>query len=250
MSEPREPTAAEAAEVTRALREARHEEPVPADVVARLEETLAGLRAEGASSSDAGGVPSLTARRRSTAERRHRVRTMLVAAAAVVVVGVGVDQVVNSGGSSGGQDAAGSAAEPEAAAADSSAPPRQAPTQVAGRVSADRFARDARALSAGGAQDRLGPRSGAQAPPQALGSGSSASESQDQSKAAEPGASSSTSSVACGPAAWGPGRLVLVHFQGDLAVLAYRKPTGDTMVVDLLECGSGQVLRTTTLDVR
>ncbi len=40
-----------------------------------------------------------------------------------------------------------------------------------------------------------------------------------------------------------------VLYDGSEAVLAYRPPTDDAQVVDLLQCGTGDVLRTTTLPV-
>ena len=49
--------------------------------------------------------------------------------------------------------------------------------------------------------------------------------------------------------ATGPGVLVPVLYDGMEAVLAYRPPTDDAQVVDLLQCGTGDVLRTTTLPV-
>jgi hypothetical protein len=81
--------------VRRALADARHNDPMPADVSARLDRVLDGLNAERA---DAAPVVSLEARRR----RRYAART-LVAAAAVVVGGFGIDAMVGhhvTGGSS------------------------------------------------------------------------------------------------------------------------------------------------------
>jgi hypothetical protein len=54
----------------------------------------------------------------------------------------------------------------------------------------------------------------------------------------------------CAPAAWGSGKLAPVLYDGEAAVLAFRPPTGDTRVVDLLECGTGDILRSVTLAIR
>ena len=54
---------------------------------------------------------------------------------------------------------------------------------------------------------------------------------------------------ACDLVAPGDGVLVPVLYDGMEAVLAYRTPTDDAQVVDLLQCGTGDVLRTTTLPV-
>lgn len=83
--------------VRRLLADARHDAPVPADVAARLDATLAGLVAERSapapSTSPAGAeVVDLAARR-----RRRRLGAFVAAAAAVVVAGVGVGQVLPTG---------------------------------------------------------------------------------------------------------------------------------------------------------
>lgn len=68
-------------EVTRLLRAARAEEPMPDDVVARLDATLADLVADRSADGEASNVVPLRPRRRRTA--------LLAAAAAVIAVGVG-----------------------------------------------------------------------------------------------------------------------------------------------------------------
>ena len=73
--------------VRRALAQARHTDPLPTDVAARLDHVLDGLRGE--RSEQPTVVFSLDARR-----RRRRATTMLVAAAAVVVGGFGIDAMV------------------------------------------------------------------------------------------------------------------------------------------------------------
>ena len=48
---------------------------------------------------------------------------------------------------------------------------------------------------------------------------------------------------ACEAAAWGPGILVGVRYDGDPAFVAFREPIGDVQVVDVLQCGTGDLLR-------
>ena len=51
------------------------------------------------------------------------------------------------------------------------------------------------------------------------------------------------------PRRLGRGRLLAALYDGVPAVLAYRALTGATQTVDLLRCGSGEVLRSTVLPV-
>jgi hypothetical protein len=51
----------------------------------------------------------------------------------------------------------------------------------------------------------------------------------------------------CGGADFGSGKLIAVRYNGSPAVLAYRPASGETQTVDLLQCGSGDVLRSTTV---
>ena len=78
--------------VRRALADARHTDPIPADVADRLERVLDDLADErSAATESAHSVVSLEARRR----RRHATR-MLVAAAAVVVGGFSINAIVGN----------------------------------------------------------------------------------------------------------------------------------------------------------
>ena len=83
-------------EVRRLLADARHTEPMPADVATRLDRVLADLAAQHGDTSPDDGTDSVVA---MASRRRRRVTSLLVAAAAVVAVGVGLDQVVDTGGS-------------------------------------------------------------------------------------------------------------------------------------------------------
>ena len=88
--------------VSRLLAEARHTEPLPPEVAARLDRTLQGLAAERRTPADpVAPVIDLAAR------RRRRIAAGLVAAAAVVALGVSLPSLDLGGGSD--ADSAGSA---------------------------------------------------------------------------------------------------------------------------------------------
>src|SRR5688572_9442692 len=81
---------AEDERIRRLLAEARHTDPMPDAVVARLDRVLTGLAGERAERASQAQVVDLAARRRRTAGQ------LLVAAAAVVAVGFGITQVLPS----------------------------------------------------------------------------------------------------------------------------------------------------------
>lgn len=217
-------------QVRRLLAGSRHDEPMPAAVAARLERVLADL---------AENPPTPVPRRpvTSLASRRRRVGQLLVAAAAVAVLGIGIGQVVDSGG--GSEDSAGSAdagAEPEPVAseadaqAEDEAAPEAAPEPQSGvrrdpqvwRLSASDFAEDARELSAA-----------------------------YSAPAAVAGTADRTDALltACLARDWGRGSFVPVTYDGTPGVLVFRRPRGDTQVADLFVCGSTDPLRSVTLPV-
>lgn len=101
--------------VRRLLAEARHDAPPPPEVVARLDETLAGLVAERAQADPSPG------RVVDIGSRRRRVAGIgLLAAASVVVAGVAIGQVLPRGGGDAGQSSAGSGADSSLAEAPTS----------------------------------------------------------------------------------------------------------------------------------
>src|SRR5438128_2541809 len=97
---------AEEARIRALLAAAKHEEPMPDAVVARLDRVLAGLAEEPLEQPPTAHVVPLD-------ERRRRATRMLVAAAAVVVLGVGIGQVVKGSGGSADSLDAGAGAAPE-----------------------------------------------------------------------------------------------------------------------------------------
>ena len=53
----------------------------------------------------------------------------------------------------------------------------------------------------------------------------------------------------CETADWGQGKLLAALYDAVPTVLAYRPVAGATQTVDLLRCGTGEVLRSTVLPV-
>ncbi len=212
----------EDARIRALLAEARHTEPMPADVVARLDRVLAGLAEERA---PVAPVIDLARRRRTAAK-------LLVAAAAVVVAGVGVSQVL-PGGSSGGDaaqaPAADSANEAQAeggAAGGSdrapqlsdSADPQPAHGNAA-RIRGDHFGADVRAV-----RNRI--------------------------EAGDAKSFSAAPDATCLPGPIGEGTVVAATYNGAPSALVLRPPAGDTQVVDLYLCGETTALRSITLTAR
>ena len=248
----------------RLLAQARHTEPTPADVAARLDRVLAQLAAEEPHEESSSAPVDLAAR------RRRRARTLLVAAAAVVVVGVGVGQVVDLSSSESGDSATAAAdagvdgpAEDLLESGDSAgaagsaemAPDAAGPTPEGPEGAYDDALPDA-SLSEFGFDTRLPARP---APPVRLTESGFAAQAarfrerrgvRSTGRAVVPGESLSRSaSFVCETADWGPGRLVPALYDGVPAVLAYRAVAGATQTVDLLRCGTGDVLRSIVLPV-
>lgn len=235
-------TPAEAERVRRLLAEARHTEPMPDDVAARLDRVIAGLAVDPESRATHDGAPAPVVR---LDERRRRAGRLLLAAAAVVVGGVAVGQLVGDTGDEGeasspaaetaddqglpapDRDSAGSGATfdgtdeemPGAVSTTRRSISRQPPAVVR----SPRFAGDARALAPGSATRSKG---------DAL-----VTQSDDERAAATP----------CPPGAWGGGRYVRVVLDGESGWLVYRPPRGDTRVVDLFLCGTDSPERSATL---
>lgn len=231
-------------QVRRLLADARHTEPTPDHVVARLDAALADLAAE----------PSRTAAVVRLADRRRRAGRMLLAAAAVVVLGVGVGQVVGSdlGGGEDSptagsaedaqEDAGGAAAEPEAEASgeDGSAADISALRRPY-RISEQRFSREVEDLQtyAASLSSAYGEDSGAEAPGEVADEQDLASARNRLKRAAQ--------RDVCEPGDWGRGGFVPVVYDASPGWLVLRAPQGDTQVADLFLCGSEQATRSVTL---
>ncbi|CAN5407443.1 hypothetical protein BH11ACT8_BH11ACT8_14800 [soil metagenome] len=233
------------AQLRRLLAEARHGEPIPVDVANRLDRVLEQLAEEEPDALPASGRlhDELAAR------RRRRVTALLVAAAAVVVVGVGIGQVTKdtasdeaspaaSGSAADAQDSVDGLASGGAELATKPSPGESAPSVAQGpkadtktsgqllapvRLSERGFAREA---------VRFARRPGYRAVDAQPVSGADLS---------------SAEAFMCPAADWGEGKLLAALYDGVPTVLAYRPANGATQTVDLLRCGTGEVLRSTVL---
>jgi hypothetical protein len=230
------------ARIRELLSDARATGPMPADVAARLDSALVDLAAERglADPVPADNVIPITR------TRRHRVVAVLGAAAAVAVFGLGLGAVLNS--ESGGDDDAGSAADSavdrggddgaarEDAAADA---PDDDEHNTSGEVAAD-----PREESYDGDQAfAVRPRelSGDLARIQTV-------------VLPEPGAADYDRGLVHAPKGFtcelttsGRGILVGVRYDGSPAFVRFLEPIGDSQVVEVLQCGTGDILRSTTL---
>lgn len=230
------------------LSDARETAPMPAAVVARLDDALAGLAAE--RQVDEAQLTEATGYGASvhpiTRSRRHRVAALLGAAAAVAVLGLGVGAVLerdpegaNDAGSAesqvdrGDDDAAADA--PSAAATSDDAlsgnGPNESPEMGRELVGDRAYPVHSRHLT----------RDLARIQTAVLADTAVA----DYQK----GLIHAPKSFACQSASWGRGILVGVRYDGDPAYVAFREPMGDSQVVEVLQCGTGDVLRSTTLPV-
>lgn len=222
------------------LASARHTDPVPADVVARLDATLASLSEERRESpleaphETRAPVVALASRRRRTAA------TLLLAAAAVVVAGVGIGQVLPSGTSN---DSAGSAESATSAEDRSSAESDQG-------LGAESFSPDA------GGEEKQGDTSSREVAPEAtsgapseLSARSSDADLKAQVRALRRSATPSALAADqfCPLPGAGAGELVSVTYDGLPGALVFRAPVGRTQQVDVFLCGQRGALRSLQL---
>lgn len=236
-------------EVRRLLADARHAEPVPLDVTARLDRVLEQLAA--------GGVDAPETVSELAVRRRRRAAGLLAAAAAVVAVGVGLGQVVPgaTGGDAGSVDVA-TAGEAPASADDDRVAGLEAEESSVGagsdEVQDETVPSEADALSDGAVLAESAPASDLAHPPgppvrvraeRFTDDALRARHRLDGARASGRG----DTGFECAGGGWGPGTAVAVLYEGRPHVLAFRAPAGDWQVVDLLRCGTGEILRSTTL---
>ena len=221
---------AEDERIRRLLADARHTEPMPGAVVARLDRVLSGLSDDRTERTERAEVVDLMARRRRT------VGQLLVAAAAVVAVGFGITQVLpDLGGSSGGDAAqeatAGGAAADSAEGGDGegsrfvspeSAPEAPSDGATSGaakstfRIRSDEFGPDVRR-----ARNQL----------------------EGESAALVENPSQGCLAVSVEPGS----EVVATTYDAAPAALVLRPPSGDVQVVDLYLCGDLEPRRSITL---
>jgi hypothetical protein len=226
--------------VRRLLADARHDGPPPAEVVARLDETLAALVAErGSAPLEGAPAPSeRTAAVVDLASRRRRLTGAgLLAAAAVVVAGVALGQVLPRGaddeGSSAGSDSSVAEAPAEAQqdgeSDDSGAGSSEQAPELLKSPSATPFA-GVPTLSATDPaleQQLVDLRPGAVARSQDVGSVEALG--------------------SCTLPTLGRGRRLLAEVDGELGVVVFRRPDGGAQQAELYVCGARAPVRTLTL---
>jgi hypothetical protein len=218
-------------EVRHLLADVRHSAPMPDDVADRLDNVLAELAAgsreqlEVASAPADGVVVSLASR------RRRRAATALVAAAAAVAVGIGLGQVVGNGG--GSENASVSAGEQADGGARDRARPHEAPERGAVpealsdvvpagalRIRPRHFSADVTRI-----RERLA----------TLGT---AAHLMDEARG---------ELADCIPDRQGTLSVVPVRYGRRPAVLVFRRPRGDTQLVELLGCRTPDPVRAIVL---
>jgi hypothetical protein len=221
--------------IRRLLADARHTEPMPEAVAARLDGVLAGLSADrarlgqpGAREDHRAPVVDLAARRRRTAAN------LLVAAAAVLVVGFGISQILPHGvGGSDGDQAATTAED------------------AAGGDSAD----------SGGGSNRNGEPEAAPVNPSEYDAGAAGKAFQIRSERFGPDVRQVRRQVlldrhaalleypapSCLTTDVGAGEVVAATYDGAPAAIVLRIPSGDVQVVDLFLCGDAAPRRSITL---
>lgn len=246
MSQPDDATPEER-QVRRLLADARHTDPVPDDVAARLDAVLADLRDEDAES-PAATVTTTPPSDLAAARRRRNVRTWLVAAAAVVVIGVGINQVAqtdlsdDAATSGAGADSAGEASLDRSQAAESEVPSVSPDLGALGartalaRLDSAHFGAQVRRLRAASPfvrSDGLVTNGTASAPQSAAG------DARDQDDSAY--------AAACTAGDGGRGVVVPVRYDRQPGLVVFRPVRGDTQVVDLFLCGSDDAERSITL---
>jgi len=228
--------------VRRMLADARHDGATPPEVVARLDETLASLRAEiVAEQRDTATDPTPVSPVVDLGARRRRLAGVgLLAAAAVVVAGVAIGQALPR--MQGSSDAGSSAGESATSQRDSAAEDSE---------------------SGGGADSQeLAPqtrKSGTPAPLAAYPTLTSddadldeelldlrSSASYDAAQAPDPSASAE-SLDGCDTRGTGRGRRLLAEVDGQAGVIVFRRADGAAQQVDLYVCGDPQAVRTLTL---
>lgn len=217
------------------LAEARLDEPMPADVAARLDGVLADLGADRA--------PAAVPLPDRSAARRRRRRSLVLAAAAVVAIGVGSTQVDLSGAGSG----ADSGAATQDSAADGAAE-SQAESQATG-PDAD----GAGAATLAVEHVVLHPGTFARDVRRALGPAPLSATTLDRLTKDELAARSGRGAwiapyaADCAVRDAGRGRRIPAEYDGRPAILVLRPAEDGARRVDLYPCGSAAPLRSTTI---
>jgi hypothetical protein len=217
------PETPEVAEVRRLLAEARHTEPIPDEVAARMSRAIDRLGEE-----TPAARPELPSGNLLTipSHRRRRAGALLAAAAAIVVGGVVFQNVdLSSGSDSAGETAADSRAQTLNGAEAPESPPTNAPSGAIGNQKAAKPV-------------KIHPRSFVNDAERAR---------QDLGKSAYR-AMNDTAKAACTDVPQSA-RAVPARYKRADAALVFRRPQGGSQIVELFVCGQSTPIRTTTLSV-
>jgi hypothetical protein len=234
------------------LSDARVTDPIPVEVAARLDDALVGLAAERPvdpvervepvePSPATGSEASIHPFART---RRHRVVALLGAAAAVAVMGLGIGALIDRDSDSAGDSAATDASvERGAKAADEDARkgvvPEDSMSSDLLTVDTPAWEKVVRAPRAADVRSRHLSRDLAAIQSRYLPAPGQAR--YGKTLIHQP------QGFTCPTADWGRGVLVAATYDGDPAYVAFRRPMGSTQVVEVLQCGTAEVLRSTTL---
>lgn len=244
--------------VRRLLADARHTEPMPADVVARLDAVLAELTSEGGSAATDASVAEPEAPVSLAARRRRNFTGLLVAAAVVALIGAAGPTLIDGSvmntfqnETASSSDAGGSAEDGDAADA---APEAGDTGADADSASPDAAARDPKPT------DTASRRSGELAAARALAASAVTVRPEQFRRDARRFATDSAAPQAAkvdallldcaGDADWGAGVRVPASYDGRLGALVYRTPSEEGQQVELFLCGVDGPVRSTVLPVR
>jgi hypothetical protein len=236
---------------------------LPPEVAARLDATLADLHAERAGGHGEGLAPVVPLPHR----RRRAVAGLFVAAAVAVVAGIGVPLLHDDSSRAPTASSDSSLVRPsgEAAGGASTGIPHKqsdglgyaakAPSASGAprspHLSGTRDDAQLDRLEASGLGGRSGGAGAVRLDPHRLRPGLLRLRG-----AIPPDATYSSGRVTrpagftCARARFGRGVLIGVRYAGDPAVVAFRAPVGSTQVAEVLQCGTGAVLRSVTLPTR
>jgi hypothetical protein len=219
-------------DVRRLLAQARHDEPIPADVAARMEALIAGLARTEPRGRDAEVVPF------ASRHRRRKAVQLLVAAAAVVVGGVGVSHLHLSGA----PNTSATAGSP----ADSYAGGRTAAGANSGQASKPGSPKSTQALPVPQlSAHSLSVRHGRVV----VRPGHFSTDVRAAQRVLAPASNSAARNFAASGCVAAPAHSTVVPatYERAPAALVYRRPEGSTRVVDLYLCGRPTPVRSVTL---
>ncbi|HEX5860924.1 MAG TPA: hypothetical protein VFY58_03720 [Nocardioides sp.] len=226
MSGSEDPLTPQQEKVRRLLAAARHTDPTPPEVVARLDAVL----------EDLGGESERTAPVDDLARRRRRAASLLVAAAAVVAIGIGANQLITPQPQA--ETSSAGDAGLDSGSAESEAQPESQPKAQSGEApaeSSEDAPLDGASLFAVRRNHLADDLTDARRVRRSFGLSSKAS------------SADRAAGILCSADAWGQGRFVPVRYGNQPAVVVFRRPVNETQVADLFLCGSRQPVRSVTL---